>query len=224
VYFAFLAVFLNVRVVGSCCTSSTAYERKPLTGFNRAQMLAMAELKPTSRSIVKPVEWRPLGGTPPDLSPSIRGWLLTEESMTKHFEQHCSRVHVEMYQCGYITADDLGDDASLLPACSRYWLREITLFGDGTPWLFGRTLIPSSSPNVMDVVNLGTVPLGHYLFNGKHKLGREYIQIGLQDEGIYARRSLLRVSGEPLLLTEVFLPASPIYRGVAPKGQSDSKQ
>ena len=189
-------------------------------------MAAPEPSTPRMSIIVKPVTWLPLGETtPPDLSPSIRSWLLTEESMTKHFEQHCSRVHVELHQCGYITAADLGDDdASLLPACSRYWLREITLFGDGTPWLFGRTLVPSSSPHVMDVVNLGTVPLGHYLFNGKHKLGRECVQIGLQGEDVYARRSLLRVSGEPLLLTEVFQPASPIYRGVAPKGQNGSSK
>jgi chorismate--pyruvate lyase len=141
--------------------------------------------------------------------------------MTKHFEQFASRVHVELHQCGYVDSTKLGDDAQHLPACERYWLREITLFGDGTPWLFGRTIIPASSSNVMDVVNLGTVPLGHYLFNGKHKLGRDFIQLGPQEDGTWARRSLLRVSGEALLLTEVFLPASPVYRKPVPVSNAE---
>ncbi|WP_145557065.1 chorismate lyase, partial [Yersinia aldovae] len=38
----------------------------------------------------------------------------------------------------------------------------------------------------------------------------DYIQVGRQ-EAQWARRSLLRLSGKPLLLTEVFLPASPLY-------------
>jgi chorismate lyase len=93
----------------------------------------------------------------------------------------------------------------------RYWLREIVLYGDNVPWLLGRTVIPEKTLSGPDraLVDLGTLPLGRYLFGGGN-LTRDYIQVGRQNE-FWARRSLLRLSGKPLLLTEVFLPASPLY-------------
>jgi len=56
---------------------------------------------------------------------------------------------------------------------------------------------------------LGTTPLGRYLFTSS-TLTRDFIQPG-RSEALWGRRSLLRLSGKPLLLTELFLPASPLY-------------
>ncbi|EHP6135192.1 chorismate lyase, partial [Escherichia coli] len=38
----------------------------------------------------------------------------------------------------------------------------------------------------------------------------DFIEIG-RDAGLWGRRSRLRLSSKPLLLTELFLPASPLY-------------
>lgn len=91
-----------------------------------------------------------------------------------------------------------------MPVSQRYWLREIVLFGDNVPWLLGRTVIPEETLSGPDraLVDLGTLPLGRYLFSGD-ALTRDYIHVGRQDN-LWARRSLLRLSGNPLLLTEVF--------------------
>ncbi|MSE14942.1 chorismate lyase, partial [Pantoea agglomerans] len=80
------------------------------------------------------------------------------------------------------------------------------------PWLAGRTLVPESTLNGPEAMlqQLGTRPLGRYLFSSS-TLTRDFIEPG-QVEGLWGRRSRLRLSGKPLLLTELFLPASPLYR------------
>ncbi|CNE53687.1 chorismate lyase [Yersinia nurmii] len=161
-------------------------------------------------SILKPIQWRSI--EQPNLSADIADWLMELGSMTRRFEQHCQRVHIEPKLECFITRDELGEEAEHLPVSQRYWLREVILYGDAQPWLLGRTVVPEETLSGSDraLVDLGTVPLGRYLFSGD-ALTRDYIQTGLQEK-LWARRSLLRLSGKPLLLTEVFLPASPLYQ------------
>ncbi|WP_340611934.1 chorismate lyase [Xenorhabdus bharatensis] len=143
---------------------------------------------------------------------SILDWLMEVGSMTRRFEQHCYHVTVTPFRECFITAEELGDESEHLPISEKYWLREIILFGDNIPWLLGRTVIPKETLTGPDkkLVDVGTVPLGRYLFSGNN-LTRDYIQIGIQGQR-WARRSLLRLSEKPLLLTEVFLPESPAYK------------
>ncbi|ENA1739956.1 chorismate lyase [Yersinia ruckeri] len=161
-------------------------------------------------SILKLIQWRSI--EQPGLHADVAEWLMELGSMTRRFEQHCQRVHIEPQQERFITRDELGEEAEHLPVSERYWLREVILCGDGQPWLLGRTVVPEETLSGADrvLVDLGTVPLGRYLFSGD-ALTRDYIQTGLQGK-LWARRSLLRLSGKPLLLTEVFLPASPLYQ------------
>ena len=88
------------------------------------------------------------------------------------------------------------------------------LCGDGEPWLIGRTVVPESTLNGPEQMlqQLGTRPLGRYLFSSS-TLSRDFIDPG-QVGDLWGRRSRLRLSGKPLLLTELFLPASPLYRAL----------
>jgi len=85
------------------------------------------------------------------------------------------------------------------------------LLSDNQPRLLGRTVIPQETLTGQDqvLVHLVTQPLGCYLFNGGN-MTRDYIHIGLQS-ALWARGSRLRLAGKLLLLTELFLPASPLY-------------
>ncbi|OPB29918.1 chorismate lyase [Bartonella sp. WD12.1] len=131
--------------------------------------------------------------------------------MTRRLERHCTQIHIEPQRECFITYDELEDEDEHLPDTSRYWLREIVLMGDNQPWLLGRTVIPQETLNDHNqLTNLGNVPLGRYLFNSK-ELTRDYIHIGRKD-ALWARRSRLRLADKPLLLTELFLIASPIYK------------
>lgn len=72
------------------------------------------------------------------------------------------------------------------------------------PWLAGRTVVPESTlcgPELA-LQNLGKTPLGRYLFTSS-TLTRDFIEIG-RDAELWGRRSRLRLSGKPLMLTELF--------------------
>ncbi|CAI1601744.1 Chorismate--pyruvate lyase [Serratia quinivorans] len=160
-------------------------------------------------SILPPLEW--LSAQHPPVPVAVSDWLMEPGSMTRRFERHCGRVHVEPQRECFVTRDQLGEEAEHLPDSPRYWLREVVLLGDNQPWLLGRTVIPLETLTGPDLalVDLGTLPLGRYLFSSD-ELTRDYIHIGRQDL-LWARRSRLRLAGKPLLLTELFLPASPLY-------------
>lgn len=153
--------------------------------------------------------WHPIHEV--DLTAQQHSWLGECQSMTARFERYCDKVTIVPRREGFITVQSLGEEAMQLPNCERFWLREVLLCGDNVPWLFGRTLIPETSLTGEEVslLTLGTVPLGRYLFNAA-ELTRDFIQVGSQGD-LWARRSRLRLSGKPLLLTELFLSESPLY-------------
>ncbi|CDG90552.1 chorismate lyase [Xenorhabdus bovienii] len=163
-------------------------------------------------TILTPAPTRWFSADNSNIPEDILDWLMEVGSMTRRFEEHCQQVSVVPFRECFITAAELGDESEHLPISERYWLREIVLYGDNIPWLLGRTVIPEETLTGTDkrLVNVGTVPLGRYLFSGNN-LTRDYIQIGQQGQH-WARRSLLRLSGKSLLLTEVFLPESPVYK------------
>jgi chorismate--pyruvate lyase len=149
--------------------------------------------------------------TLPELDAAQLDWLLLEDSMTKRFEQQGKRVTVTLIREGFVGQDEIVAEQALLPVEARYWLREILLCADGEPWLAGRTVVPEStlSGPELQLQQLGNTPLGRYLFTSS-TLTRDFIEIG-KDAELWGRRSRLRLSGKPLLLTELFLPASPLY-------------
>ncbi|HFO0273281.1 TPA: chorismate lyase [Enterobacter asburiae] len=149
---------------------------------------------------------------PQELSAAWLDWLLLEDSMTKRFEQYCSQVTVRIIRETFIGQEECVFEAGLLPDSECYWLREVILCGDDEPWLMGRTVVPESTLNGPELAlkQLGTTPLGRYLFSSS-SLTRDYIQVG-RSEALWGRRSRLRLSGKPLLLTEIFLPNSPLYQ------------
>jgi chorismate--pyruvate lyase len=147
----------------------------------------------------------------PPLEPALRDWLMLEDSMTKRFEQYGKPVSVTLLNEEFIHRDALTSEQHLLPEEPRYWLREILLCVGDEPWLAGRTVVPESTlcgPELA-LQQLGKTPLGRYLFTSS-QLTRDFIEIGRHD-ALWGRRSRLRLSGKLLLLTELFLPASPLY-------------
>ncbi|MEQ9877491.1 chorismate lyase [Pectobacterium aroidearum] len=149
---------------------------------------------------------------PPSVLPEhIGDWLMETGSMTQRLEKYCAQLTVTLCREGFVSSQSLGEESEQLPPDERYWLREVVLYGDERPWLFGRTIVPQQTLDGTDsaLTKIGNQPLGRYLFEQK-SLTRDYIHTGCC-EGLWARRSRLCVSGFPLLLTELFLPESPVY-------------
>lgn len=146
--------------------------------------------------------WRP--SQRGELNQRQSEWLLETGSMTCRCEQFCQSVTVQPQFEGFVAASQLGNEGAELPADDRYWIREIFLFGDTIPWIWARTVVPAKTLDgpLAEVASLGKIPLGRYLF-GHAEPERDYIHVSL-DDGLWGRRSRFRLSGSPLLLTEIF--------------------
>lgn len=85
--------------------------------------------------------------------------------------------------------------------------REVHLCCDGTPRIHARSLLPATTLTGARAAlgELGTRPLGDALF-AYVGLERGPIEIAATSEG-WARRSVFRIEGAPLLVAEWFLPA-----------------
>ena len=158
------------------------------------------------------LKWLPLSSV--KLTPELSDWLSEETSMTVRLEGYCRELTVEVVREGFVGRQALlGHEAgySGFEHETRFWLREVILYGDGAPWLAGRTLLPEhtlSGPE-KSLMTLGESPLGRYLF-ASPALSRDFIVPGYHD-ALWGRYSLLRLSEKPLILTEMFLPHSPPY-------------
>ncbi|SLM61687.1 MULTISPECIES: chorismate lyase [Dickeya] len=148
---------------------------------------------------------------PEDVPARAADWLVYQDSMTRRLERYCLKLSVQVSQERFISSPDVAGESALLPPSERYWLREVILLGDGEPWLFGRTVIPEQTLQEADIdlTQVGTTPLGRYLFL-QGPPPRDVIQMGRCD-ALWVRRSRLRLSGNPLLITELFLPQAPLY-------------
>ncbi|MGD8842914.1 MAG: chorismate lyase [Gammaproteobacteria bacterium] len=156
----------------------------------------------------------------------FRAWLLDAGSLTDRMRAACAG-------CFSVRVLDQGwhrprlDEAGTL-AMQRGvlgWIREVQLLCDGEPWVFARTVIPVTTLKGAQrrLARLGNRPLGAVLF-ADPGMRRDPVELacirpgqamfatatqGLRHrpEGIWGRRSVFRVGGKPLLVTEVFLPA-----------------
>ena len=121
------------------------------------------------------------------------------------------------------------DEARLLgmPQGQRAIIRQVQLLCDGQPWIYARTVIPVTSlrGRLRRLAHLGTRPLGGMLFadpsmhRGTVQLARiragqalyaaAMSRLQLSPAEIWGRRSVFRIAGKPLLVSEIFLPGFP---------------
>lgn len=87
--------------------------------------------------------------------------------------------------------------------------RVVILKGDGEPWIFARSLIPFDLYYHSPLQNLGETPLGLRVFCDPNAR-RDQLQLA-QCQTWWARRSRLWCQKRPLLVSELFLTASPAY-------------
>ena len=98
-------------------------------------------------------------------------------------------------------------------------VRQVLLCCDEQPLVYARTVIPITTVQGAQrrYSNMGNRPLGAMLFSDR-TMRREEVQVAMlsreheanqytrTNERVWARRSVFRVSGKPLLVSECFLP------------------
>jgi len=99
-------------------------------------------------------------------------------------------------------------------------VRQVLLCAGDTPLVYARTVIPATTIQGAQrrYANMGNRPLGAMLFADR-TMRREAVQVAMlpvkhtahqyakTDEPVWGRRSVFRVAGKPLLVSEYFLPA-----------------
>ena len=152
----------------------------------------------------------------------IQTWLFDPASLTARLKQKCTadfRVEVLSQAIQKPRLDEfkvLGMEAG-----SYALVRQVRLCCGHTCWVYARTVIPFSTLKGKQRIyaNLGTRPLGAMLFADR-TMQRDKVMVtalygnqlpaglGLaEDDMVWGRRSVFKVAGKPLLVSEYFLPA-----------------
>lgn len=166
------------------------------------------------------------------LPAGLADWLLDPASLTLRLQQLCPggfSVRLIAQHWGY---PDRHEALALGMRANRVALiRQVQLLCHQTPLVYARTVIPASSMRgrLRRLGRLGTRPLGGVLFadpgmrRGEVELARIAPHEAMYHAAmashrkkspvIWGRRSVFRLSGHPLLVSEVFLPAFPVADG-----------
>jgi len=173
-----------------------------------------------------PPRWRPQRRWPRTRIPApLASWLLDTDSLTARIRQACPGCfRVRVLGQGWATPRLDEQRALGMRAGERALVREVQLLCDGRPWVFARTIIPANTLRGPQrrLAHLGERPLGAFLF-ADPRMRRGPVELacirrneqmydtavsGLRGRPacIWGRRSVFRVGGKPLLVSEVFLP------------------
>nr|WP_242521455.1 chorismate lyase [Motiliproteus sp. SC1-56] len=163
------------------------------------------------------VRWRSYRRGPCSRLPRAwRGWLLDSGSLTRRLKRaSAGDFRVEVLFQGW-SRPTLSEARALGIAPSQQVLvREVRLWGLGEPWVCARSIIPATTLTGPQrrLKFLGERPLGAVLFNdpSMHRGPIETAQLPLNGTRTrtraWARRSVFRLEGKPLLVSEIFLPS-----------------
>lgn len=160
----------------------------------------------------------------PLASGAYRRWLIDRGSLTRQLQRRCADFRVQPVRlCNTRLRTE---EAGLLDIStrSRVLLREVRLHGGGEAAVFARSLLPYRSlrGRWQGLGALGNRPLGGELFADPsmvrtpiayrklawhHELYRRAVdQLEAPPPALWARRSVFRLRGAAILVTEVFLP------------------
>jgi len=164
---------------------------------------------------------------------AMRGWLTDDRSLTARIRARCGQfsLRVVRQRKGAVLPDELA--ALGVHRHGEVWQREVLLIADGEPVVFARSLVADSGvPAAWHLLrSLGRRPLAAVLFDDPRvvRSALEAARLDARDPRwhharqatggdhglppLWARRSVFRRDGSPLLITEIFLPA---IRNLAP--------
>jgi chorismate--pyruvate lyase len=154
----------------------------------------------------------------------LMDWLLDASSLTRRVQGACTgRFEVQVLDAGWRRPMLNEQRARGLRHGVRALVREVHLVCAGEPWVFARTVIPVSTltGRRRRLRYLGSRPLGAFLFAdrsmtrggvevarigaGERLYARATRSLSLPPPAIWGRRSVFRLGGKPLLVSEIFL-------------------
>ncbi|MGO1296115.1 MAG: chorismate--pyruvate lyase family protein [Vibrio sp.] len=149
-------------------------------------------------------------------STASSAWLQEVGSLSQRLAQSCHQLKVKVINNQPVAPDCfMPIEYQGLP-CEAFWVRDVMLYGDEQPWVVARTLMPLSMIDnaSFNLAQLGDKPLGLTVFDSSHAR-RDQLEAAYCPEphtGLLARRSRLWSGEHAMLVSEIFLPESPIYK------------
>jgi chorismate--pyruvate lyase len=159
---------------------------------------------------------------------NLASWLYDHNSLTKKLELQFNDFSVKLKQ--QVKTKPNEQLSAFFNKESNILVREVFLHCNNRPVVFAQTEIPFStlSEQQAQLAEIGEHSLGNVLFQDptmlrgqievtEFKKGSLFHQLAdsLQqptEHSLWARRSLFYLNNKPLLVTELFLPASGIYK------------
>ncbi len=147
-------------------------------------------------------------------------WLFDSSSLTARMVALCgNNFSVRVISQGWQKLDPEEASAMSLKNVHSALVRQVLLCCNNQPLVYARTVIPASTIQGAQrrYANMGNRPLGAMLFADR-TMRRETLEVGMlpvahnankyTDIGgpVWGRRSVFRVAGKPLLVSEYFLP------------------
>ncbi len=156
-----------------------------------------------------------LDNMPVEPPASVLSWLETPTSITEKAKTSCHHVRLQL----------LGQQWHKVSGRSVF-IREIVIYCDEEPAWYAQTLIPSKTYQLRadQFKNLQENPIGNILFSDPHitredcfyayltpatKEYQEAMKHNFSDTpppGLWARKSIFLIDGEPLYIMEIFYP------------------
>jgi len=154
------------------------------------------------------------------IPPALTPWLFDASSLTARMINLCGKgFSVRVLSQSWQKIDAEESLAMALPHVHSALVRQVLLCCDGKPLIYARTVIPATTVQGAQrrYANMGSRPLGAMLFADR-TMRREAVQVAKLPlshvayqyvkggKGVWGRRSVFRVSGKPILVSEYFLP------------------
>ncbi|HKY69295.1 MAG TPA: chorismate lyase [Gammaproteobacteria bacterium] len=170
------------------------------------------------------------------LTPSchIQAWLLKPYIISHALKRSCQVLTVKVLRQSF--SEPFGDEMDRLGFDTQQdglpWVRCVYLQGDGVPWTYGRVIIPPKTyqVHIEKFEGLNQKLIGErLLFNNPLVIREPFEYICLNKEAglyqdmmqdlpyvhtqdpVWGRRSVFRIEGAPLMVSEYFLPKIPSY-------------
>jgi chorismate--pyruvate lyase len=154
------------------------------------------------------------------IPPLLLPWLFDASSLTARMIELCGEdfsVRVISQHWQKLNAEEAS--AMSLKHVRSALVRQVLLCCGDQPLVYARTVIPviTAQGAQRRYANMGSRPLGAMLFADR-TMRREEVQVAIlpasheinqfsnADEPVWGRRSVFRVAGKPLLVSEYFLP------------------
>jgi chorismate--pyruvate lyase len=196
--------------------------------MRRAPVPITGELTTSMLNQGREPRWRPIRRAGRSLPPGLACWLTATESLTQRLQRLCGEDFA-LDLLGQSWCRPLPGERVALGMQRRAWalVRQVYLSCGTRPLVYARTVIPRTTlrGSRRRYARLGERPLGEVLF-ATADVERSPLEVAMLMPGdflhdaatsglgargtgrvLWARRSVLRVNGHPLLVSEIFLPA-----------------